>query len=101
MEWDAIVVEAVDSALEEDAEAARREFGDAESGALFPTLIIGPQDYRDPAIWSADWRLMAPPETDERRAAEENPRTVQDEGYQRTLRALFNMSSRSPRGTRP
>lgn len=91
MEWDTILEEAVDNAIKSDVEASRHEFADADGGALFPTLVIGPQDYRDPAVWSADWRLMAPPGTSERKAAEANPRTAQDQSYQRTLHALFNM----------
>lgn len=59
-QWDRIVDEAVEAAFARRAKDAKREAGNDEREIVQP-LLLGPQRYRDPNLWSPRYHLRGAP----------------------------------------
>jgi hypothetical protein len=78
------------------AVAAEKAAQAEEAGAgteWYKPLLAGPQKYRDPAIFSPDWRNSLPAEDPERPTAADVI-TTQDERYLETLRMMGELDNR-------
>jgi len=81
---------AVQEAIEGD-EKARRAFYDPDTSLSPPPLILGPQEYRDCSIWSADWRKGLPKDDPEHPSNTGKVVTWSDEQSLATLAAMTDL----------
>ncbi|HEV3319343.1 MAG TPA: hypothetical protein VG053_06380 [Solirubrobacteraceae bacterium] len=84
-----VVSNAMERAKAMDAQSAAYEPG-SRIGRLLPSVIASPARSQDPRLASPDWRLLAPPESNEYQDAIANPKTTLDSDTDQEVISLIN-----------
>ena len=87
--------EAAEDAISEDT-VARRELWNPETSVSPAPLLLGPQEYRSPTIWSADWRKGLPKGDPDRLAGPDDFVTWDDPSVVATLELMEDLDLPKP-----
>lgn len=81
---------ALDAALARNREA-QKELYDPDTSLYPPPLLLGPQEYRDCAIWSPDWRKRLPEDHPDRPSGPDGFVSWTDPEVQVVLKAMTSL----------
>lgn len=91
-----VIDQVVDKAVLQANDEAKFEAESGYNSVLPPPLPLGPQRYRNPAVWNPDPRLKEPMGSERRQEAEKSPLDLtSDKHYSEVLELLDELERRS------